>query len=63
MHMPGKVDIGEAMKVAALCLLPVTLSLIGLMTMGRKPQGPAVAARGKPAATGAAAKPTPRRPA
>jgi len=68
MHMAGKFKVGEAAKVAVLCLPPVILSLIGLAAMGRKPaQG--LAARGKaPAAgaktaAGAAAKPQPRRPA
>ena len=61
--MRSKVDIGEAMKVAGLCLLPVTLSLIGLMTMGRKPRAASVASRGKPVPGATAAKPQPRRPA
>ena len=65
--MRTKVDIGEAVKVAALCLPPVILSLIGLAAMGRKPRGAAIAARGETsrtaAGTAASAKPTPRRPA
>ncbi len=44
--MRAKINIGEAAKVAALCLPPVILSLIGLATMGRKPQH-GLAARGK----------------
>ena len=59
--MAGKFNVAEAAKVAALCLPPVILSLIGLAAMGRKPHGQTVAARRKPATT-AAAKP-PRRPA
>ncbi|MDZ3836454.1 MAG: hypothetical protein U0S49_03665 [Rhodospirillales bacterium] len=46
--MQRKIDIGEAVKVAALCLPPVILSVIGLAAMGRKPHRPAVASRGTP---------------
>lgn len=60
--MRSKIDIAEAVKVAALCLPPVILSLIGLAAMGRKPRGPEVASRGKPASA-APAKVQPRRPA
>ncbi|MCU0893266.1 MAG: hypothetical protein MUD06_02920 [Rhodospirillales bacterium] len=59
--MRRKIDIGEAAKVAALCLPPVILSVIGLAAMGRKPRGSALAAGGK--AAPAAAKPQPHRPA
>lgn len=58
--MRAKTNIGEAAKVAALCLPPVILSLIGLAAMGRRPRGPEVARRKAPAT---AAKPQPRRPA
>lgn len=60
--MRSKIDIAEAVKVAALCLPPVILSLIGLAAMGRKPRGPEVASRGKPASA-AGPKVQPRRPA
>ncbi|HSO43653.1 MAG TPA: hypothetical protein VLR47_12590 [Rhodospirillales bacterium] len=64
--MRTKFDIGEAVKVAALCLPPLVLSLIGLAAMSRKPRGPTVAARGEGARTAvrtaAAARPAPRRP-
>jgi hypothetical protein len=60
--MQRKIDIAEAVKVAALCLPPVILSVIGLAAMGRKPRGPEVASRGK-AAPAATAKVQPRRPA
>ena len=61
--MRAKVDIGEAVKVAALCLPPVILSLIGLAAMGRRPRAPVVASRGKAAPAATAAKPEARRPA
>lgn len=58
--MGAKTNIGEAVKVAALCLPPVILSLIGLAAKGRKPRGPEVARRMAPAT---AAKPQHRRQA
>jgi hypothetical protein len=58
--MQRKIDIAEAVKVAALCLPPVILSVIGLAAMGRKPRGLDVASRGKAATT---VKPQPRRSA
>ena len=61
--MRSKIDVGQAAKVAALCLPPVILSLIGLAALGRKPRGTAVAGRGKAAPAATAAKVQPRRPA
>ena len=61
--MQRKIDIGEAVKVAALCLPPVILSVIGLAAMGRKRQGPVLASRGKAAPAAATAKREARRPA
>jgi hypothetical protein len=49
--MRRKTGIGEAAKVAALCLPPVILSLIGLAAMGRKPHRQDMAAAGKSATT------------
>jgi hypothetical protein len=61
--MRSKIDVAAAAKVAALCLPPVILSLIGLAAMGRKPRAPVVASRGKAAPAATAAKPEARRPA
>jgi hypothetical protein len=58
--MRRKIDVAAAAKVAALCLPPVILSVIGLAAMGRKPRGQDVAAAGKGATT---SKPRPPRPA
>jgi hypothetical protein len=60
--MRPKIKVGEAAKVAALCLPPVILSLIGLAAMGRKPHGQEVAARGETARNVPGwSKPLPRR--